>query len=139
MRKLLLATAASSTIPLDHERVDGEAFFITNDTPVYFWDFARTIWHAAGYDKGTESNWYLNRELGITFGYISEVLASILGKTPTLTRKAIIMSCMTRYYNINKAKRALHYQPLWSLKEGIDRGVNWFLEQDKAAAAPVKA
>jgi sterol-4alpha-carboxylate 3-dehydrogenase (decarboxylating) len=67
------------------------------------------------------------------------VLASILGKTPTLTRKAIIMSCMTRYYNINKAKRALHYQPLWSLKEGIDRGVNWFLEQDKAAAAPVKA
>ncbi|CAF3449037.1 unnamed protein product, partial [Fusarium graminearum] len=137
--QLLLATAASSTVPLDHERVDGEAFFITNDTPVYFWDFARTIWHAAGYDKGTEPNWYLNRELGITFGYISEVIASILGKTPTLTRKAIIMSCMTRYYNINKAKRALRYQPLWTLKEGIDRGVNWFLEQDKAAAAPIKA
>ncbi|KAF5249957.1 hypothetical protein FANTH_4757 [Fusarium anthophilum] len=133
--QLLLATAASPTIPLDHERVDGEAFFITNDTPVYFWDFARAIWRAAGYDKGTEGNWGLNREVGIAIGYISEVLANILGKTPTLTRKSIIMSCMTRYYNINKAKRALRYQPVWSLKEGIDRGVNWFLEQDKAAAA----
>jgi sterol-4alpha-carboxylate 3-dehydrogenase (decarboxylating) len=46
---------------------------------------------------------------------------------------------MTRYYNINKAKRALRYQPVWSLKEGIDRGVNWFLEQDKAAAAAAAA
>ncbi|KAF4961135.1 hypothetical protein FSARC_10257 [Fusarium sarcochroum] len=139
--QLLLVTAASPTIPLDHERVDGEAFFITNDTPVYFWDFARAIWRAAGYEKGTEANWTLNRELGITFASISEVFSSILRKTPTLTRKAIIMSCMTRYYNITKAKRALRYNPVWTLQEGIDRGVNWFLEQDKqaAAAATVKA
>ncbi|KAL9607770.1 MAG: hypothetical protein Q9167_007339, partial [Letrouitia subvulpina] len=36
------------TAPLDHERVDGEAFFITNAQPVYFWDFARAVWRAAG-------------------------------------------------------------------------------------------
>ncbi|KAF4986933.1 hypothetical protein FDECE_15691 [Fusarium decemcellulare] len=137
--QLLLVTAASPTIPLDHERVDGEAFFITNDEPVYFWDFARAIWRAAGNEKGKEGNWTLPRDLGIAFGFISEVLASIMGKDATLTRKAIIMSCMTRYYNITKAKRVLRYKPLWTLQEGINRGVDWFLEQDKLQAAAVKA
>ncbi|KAJ3519424.1 hypothetical protein NM208_g14130 [Fusarium decemcellulare] len=58
-----------------------------------------------------------------------------MGKDATLTRKAIIMSCMTRYYNITKAKRVLRYKPLWTLQEGINRGVDWFLEQDKLQAA----
>lgn len=137
--QLLLVTAASPTVPLDHERVDGEAFFITNDEPVYFWDFARAIWHAAGHDKGKEGTWTLPRELGIGLGFISEVFGSILGKTPTLTRKAIIMSSMTRYYNITKAKRVLRYKPLWTLQEGINRGVEWFAEQDRQQAAAAKA
>ncbi len=33
---------ALSTIPAD-QRVDGEAFLITNDEPVSFWDFARAL------------------------------------------------------------------------------------------------
>ncbi|RSL59834.1 hypothetical protein CEP54_007080 [Fusarium duplospermum] len=137
--QLLLVTAASPTVPLDHERVDGEAFFITNDEPVYFWDFARAIWHTAGYNKGKEGTWTLPRELGIGLGFISEVFGTILGKTPTLTRKAIIMSSMTRYYNITKAKRVLRYKPLWTLQEGINRGVEWFAEQDRQQAAAAKA
>jgi sterol-4alpha-carboxylate 3-dehydrogenase (decarboxylating) len=44
----LLATHAMAAVPLDTERVDGEAFFVTNDTPTYFWDFARAFWTAAG-------------------------------------------------------------------------------------------
>lgn len=135
----LLVSAASPTVPLDHERVDGEVFFVTNDAPVYFWDFTRAIWRAAGNPRGTQGNWTLPREVGITFGYISEVFASILGRTPTLTRKAIIFSSMTRYYNITKAKRVLRYKPLFTLQEGVTRGVNWFLEQEKQSAAPAKA
>jgi nucleoside-diphosphate-sugar epimerase len=44
----LLATLALRTMPLDTERVDGEAFFIGNGTPVYFWDFTRAVWIARG-------------------------------------------------------------------------------------------
>ncbi|KPM39489.1 hypothetical protein AK830_g7078 [Neonectria ditissima] len=137
--QLLLATAASTTAPLDHERVDGEAFLITNDSPVPFWDFARAVWRAAGNDQGTEKVWTLNRELGITFGYLSELFSHILGRTPTLTRKGIIYSSMTRYYNIAKAKRVLRYKPLWTLQEGVQRAVDYFLQQEKDAATPVKA
>ena len=41
----LLQTHTLATAPLDYEKVDGEAFFITNGQPVYFWDFARAVWH----------------------------------------------------------------------------------------------
>ena len=39
----LLQTYKLATAPLDYEKVDGEAFFVTNDEPVYFWDFARAV------------------------------------------------------------------------------------------------
>lgn len=89
------------------------------------------MWRAAGSDAGTEKVWTLNRSLGITFGYLSEVFSHVLGRKPTLTRKGIIYSSMTRYYNIGKAKRVLRYKPLYTLQEGIERGVRWFLEQEK--------
>lgn len=129
--RLLLATAASSIIPLSYERVDGEVFFITNDSPVYFWDFARAVWRAAGNDKGTEGVWQISQGWSIVLGSLSETFFGIIGKPPTFTKLRAVISTMTRYYNINKAKRVLRYEPLWTLQEGVDRGVGWFLEQDK--------
>ena len=43
----LLSAPPSSSIPVD-QRVDGEAFLITDDEPVRFWDFARALGAAAG-------------------------------------------------------------------------------------------
>ncbi|ROT37284.1 3-beta hydroxysteroid dehydrogenase/isomerase [Sodiomyces alkalinus F11] len=136
--RLLLVThrAGASSIPLDYERVDGEAFFVTNDSPVYFWDFARAVWRAAGSDKGTGHVWAMSKELGLVLGFCSEVFFHILGKPPTFTRQRCTYSCMTRYYNISKAKRVLGYQPIVSLDDGIKRGVRWFLEQEAAGLVP---
>ncbi|CCF41516.1 3-beta hydroxysteroid dehydrogenase/isomerase [Colletotrichum higginsianum] len=137
--RLLLATAASSTAPLDHEKVDGEAFLVTNDSPIYFWDFARAIWRAAGSDKGTSHVWAIPREIGLVLGFCSEVFFTIIGKPPIFNRQRNIYSCMTRYYNIGKAKRLLGYRPIVGLDEGIKRGVQWFLDQENAGKVSVKA
>ncbi|GAO15929.1 uncharacterized protein UV8b_02437 [Ustilaginoidea virens] len=131
----LLLTAKASVQPLDHERVDGEAFFITNDAPCYFWDFARAVWRAAGNQAGTEGVWTLGKGTSKVMGSLSEVAFGIVGKPPTFTRTRAVMSTMTRYYNITKAKSVLGYEPLWSLQDGVSRGVAWFLEQDKTAPA----
>ncbi|KAF3007224.1 erg26, C-3 sterol dehydrogenase [Neopestalotiopsis sp. 37M] len=137
--RALLLTVQAKTIPLDHERVDGEAFFITNGEPVYFWDFTRAIWRAAGSDKGTEHVWEMSRELGLVLGFLSEVAFGIMRKPPTFNRQRIIYSCMTRYYDISKAQRRLGYKPLVSLSEGVRRAVQWTLDQKQAkAAAAVK-
>ncbi|CAK7211218.1 erg26, C-3 sterol dehydrogenase [Sporothrix bragantina] len=132
--RALRVTAAASTAPLDHERVDGEAFFISNDSPIYFWDFTRTIWKYAGSKDGLDKVWVLPREVGMFFGLCSEVACFLLRKTPTFNRQRITYACMTRYYNISKAKQLLGYEPIVSLEEGIRRGVAWFEEQEKQKA-----
>ena len=43
----------SSSIPSER-RVDGETFIITNDEPMAFWDFARSLGAAAGYPTKAE-------------------------------------------------------------------------------------
>ncbi len=126
----LLMTYDAATAPLDHEKVDGEAFFITNDTPVYFWDFARTVWRAAGSPLKRNQMRVLPREVGLALGFLSEIFFGIIGKPATFNRQRIIYSCMTRYYDISKAKRRLGYKPLVPLEQGIKQSVQWFLEHE---------
>ncbi|KAI1466842.1 sterol-4-alpha-carboxylate 3-dehydrogenase [Daldinia caldariorum] len=127
----LLLTHAASTSPLNYEKVDGEAFIITNDSPVYFWDLMRAIWRAAGSQKGTEHVWVMSRDVGILLGYLSELFFALIRKPPVFTRQRIIFSTMTRYYDISKAKRRLGYRPLVSLSDGVAKTVKWYLEQEK--------
>ncbi|CZS89378.1 related to C-3 sterol dehydrogenase (C-4 decarboxylase) [Rhynchosporium agropyri] len=125
----LLQTSKLSTAPLDHEKIDGEAFFVTNDEPVYFWDFTRAVWKAAGSDKGTEHVWVIGKDTGMAIGALLEWAMWCLGRTPKLTRRQVRYSSMTRYYDCGKAKRRLGYKPLVGLQEGITRSVEWFEEQ----------
>lgn len=121
------------TIPLDHERVDGEAFFITNGEPVYFWDFARAVWHEAGDRVPLSSVWHLSADVAWTIGAILENLFWVLGKKPNLTRAQVRYSSMSKYHSIAKAKQRLGYEPLVGLEEGIKRGVGYIMEQEKKA------
>ncbi|CAI6098230.1 hypothetical protein V2G26_000800 [Clonostachys chloroleuca] len=130
----LIATSRAATAPLDHEKVDGEAFIITNDSPVYFWDFARAVYYASGDRSGTKGTWHMGKEIGYFFGVLSEIFASILGRTPTFTQLKVTMTTMTRFYNISKAKRVLKYEPLWTLQEGVDRGIQALIAERQAAA-----
>lgn len=130
--RALLATHVAATAPLDYEKVDGEAFIITNDSPIYFWDFTRLIWNAAGSPRGTEHVWTLPRELGIALGWAVETVCGLIGVSPTFNKQRIVYSTMTRYFNIEKAKRRLGYTPIISLEEGMRRSVKWTIEQDTA-------
>ncbi|TVY86879.1 Sterol-4-alpha-carboxylate 3-dehydrogenase, decarboxylating [Lachnellula willkommii] len=125
----LLATSRVSTAVLDHEKVDGEAFFITNCAPVYFWDFARAVWAHAGSEKGTEHVWVISRDVGLAIGGILEWVTWAVGRQSKLTRRQVKYSTMTRYYDCGKAQKRLGYKPLVGLNEGLRRGVQWFEEQ----------
>ncbi|TKA22529.1 hypothetical protein B0A50_08069 [Salinomyces thailandicus] len=124
----LLAThdreAAGSAAPLDHEKVDGEAFFITNDQPVYFFDFARMCWSAAGDRTQPSQVWSLSKDVGLLIATIMEWVFWLfrLGQ-PNLTRQQVKYTCMTRFYCVDKAKLRLGYRPVVGLQEGITRGV----------------
>ncbi|GAB7365920.1 hypothetical protein MBLNU230_g7248t1 [Neophaeotheca triangularis] len=116
--------SSGSGPPLDNERVDGEAFLITNDSPVYFFDFARLCWAAAGDKTDPAQVWVLSRDVAMFIGFLMEWIFWLfrMGK-PNLTMQQAQYTCMTRYFKIDKAKRRLGYRPVVKLEDGINRGV----------------
>ncbi|KAL6941219.1 erg26, C-3 sterol dehydrogenase [Hanseniaspora osmophila] len=110
----------------DSASVAGETFFITNDTPTYFWALARTVWKADGHvDK---KNIVLSKPVAIFAGYLSEFFSKILKKEPGLTPFRVKIVCAYRYHNIDKAKKLLGYSPKVDIEEGIRRTLLWMDE-----------
>lgn len=103
-------------------QVAGQAFFITNGEPMYFWDFARAVWTELGYDC---PSWTINipTSLGFVLGSLAEWATWLLGKEPGLTRGRIYYITTHRWFNIEKARRVLGYEPDVGVEEGIKRAV----------------
>ena len=118
--------------PQSSERVDGEAFFITNGEPLHFWDFAREVWRAAGDQSDAKDVFVLPKGLGLLIAALIEWIFWILflgQKEPSLTRKKIKFSCMTRTFRIEKAKSRLGYRCEVDIRQGIKKSVKWFEEK----------
>lgn len=102
--------------------VAGQAFFITNGEPMYFWDFARAVWTEMGHEC---PSWTINipMGLGMILGTLSEFVTRMLGKEPGFTRDRIYYVTAHRWFNIEKARRVLGYEPDVGIEEGIKRAV----------------
>ena len=132
--KALWQTHGMSIEPLDHERVDGEAFTITNDEPLPFWSFVHKIWRVAGWKGTPHDAWVIPRTPGLIIATMVEWLVFIftLGfREAQFKKEAVQYSTMRRTFNIDKAKNRLGYKPIVSLDEGIVRGAQWLLDQRK--------
>lgn len=129
----LMNTHAQSTPPSSDKRVDGEAFFITNDQPYKFWDFTRAVWAAAGHQVDPKDVWVIPKGLGLMIATLIEWIFWVifLGKRrPKLTRDKFVYSTLDRTYCIDKAKSRLGYRPEVEITEGIRRTLKW-LENEK--------
>ncbi|XBW36078.1 hypothetical protein QEN19_001653 [Hanseniaspora menglaensis] len=108
------------------ETVSGETYFVTNDTPTYFWALARTVWKADGHiDKKVI---VLQRSVAVLAGYLSEFFSKLLNKEPGLTPFRVKIVCAYRYHNITKAKELLGYTPNVGIEEGIKKTLEWMDE-----------
>ncbi|KAF8134019.1 3-beta hydroxysteroid dehydrogenase/isomerase family-domain-containing protein [Boletus edulis] len=120
------ALVVAPTSPL---QVAGQAFFITNGEPVYFWDFMRMIWLALdppteeGRKRAQRTPWVIPKAFGMVLGYLAETWAGLIGKEAGFTRYRVGYSCAMRYHNIEKARRVLGYEPEVGLEEGVRRMV----------------
>ncbi|KAF8067968.1 hypothetical protein FPV67DRAFT_1416543 [Lyophyllum atratum] len=116
--------AADKLSPSSNPPVAGEIFFITNDEPIPFWDFTNGVWERLDAihpgKRVKKKPIIIPRTLGIIMGAFSELMAWLLRQKPTFTRFSVIFSCTARWHNIDKAKRALGYEPKVSLAEGMD-------------------
>lgn len=128
----LMQTSKLSTAPLDTEKVDGESFFVTNDSPVYFWNFCRQVWKEAGDENALDISKaiVLGAQLAMFFATVAELILAPFGIKPNFNRISVRNSAMTRYFCINKAKERLGYQPIVTLEDGIRRGVREVVQRD---------
>lgn len=122
---LKLTEQWTMTQPLGSEtKVDGEVFIVTNDEPRYFWDFTRHTWELAGDQTRPYEIITIPRFPAMVIATLLEWVfwGLRLGEPPLSTTK-VRLSCMTRYFCIDKAKKRLRYAPLVSLDDALARGV----------------
>lgn len=133
--KALLAESASPDKEEEEDKamkVSGEAFFITDDAPLPFWDLPRKIWAAAGHPMSTDSKvWVIPTKWALRSATVLEwiVWAFSLGtKRPqTFSRQAVEYCCLTHTYCIEKAKKRLGYVARDKMEEGVMQAVTWVL------------
>ncbi|KAI6144754.1 3-beta hydroxysteroid dehydrogenase/isomerase family-domain-containing protein [Pisolithus tinctorius] len=129
------ALAAAEKDPL---RVDGQAFFITNGEPVYFWDFTRYVWMAldppalegSKNQRAEKKIFKIPRAFGMALGFLSECWSYLIGKEPLFTRFRVSYTCAQRYHCIERARRVLGYVPEVGLEEGVRRMVEAFKKEN---------
>lgn len=106
--------------------VAGEAFFITNGQPIPFWDFPRALWAGMGHVMPESKVWKLSKDTGLSLAGWAETFGWLTGREVQFTKYKVTYSASSRYYNIEKARRALGYSPIISVEEGIRRSVEWW-------------
>ena len=108
--------------------IGGEAFTITNDQPVFFWDYPKALYDGLGLKNTQQIR--LSTSLAYALGALMDTMAWLMSpwKTlhPTLTRFRVQVISGNRYYDISKAKQLLGYRPIVSYEEAIERTVAYW-------------
>lgn len=124
---LLIAHESDGNQPVEEaNRVDGEAFLVSNDQPVRFWTFARQVGAAAGYGIDDKDVRVIPRWVAMTMAFVAEWSTWVLSlgrRKAAWTRFGIRYSTLNHFHCIDKAKQRLKYQPMIDLEEGIRRSV----------------
>lgn len=120
--------------PPSERRVDGQAFIITNDEPVLFWDFNRAVAASVGMPVRQEDIKivpYWVAMLAATLSEWSTWIFSFGKRQAPITREAVHLSTITRTLKCDKAKRILGYKPKVGVYEGLEECSKWFVEEAK--------
>ncbi|KAI9306543.1 3-beta hydroxysteroid dehydrogenase/isomerase family-domain-containing protein [Cunninghamella echinulata] len=126
---------AAEKLALDHHNspVGGQAFNLTNGTPVPFWDFASKVWYEYGMHMPKSKKIILSYNASMIIAAISESIynfKALFWDKSTLkegmTRSRIKQAMSSRYFNIDKARTLLGYEPQVDLEEGIKLSIEYY-------------
>ncbi|PVI08699.1 C-3 sterol dehydrogenase/C-4 decarboxylase [Periconia macrospinosa] len=127
---ILLKTSPSSPPPPADQRVDGEAFVVTNDSPWPFWNFGRAVSAAVGRPISPKDIRVVPSWLFYIFAVFAEWgvwMVSLGQRESHLNRKMVRYFSMTRTFDITKAKERLGYRPRIGTEDAIKKSVEHFL------------
>lgn len=95
----------------------GQAFFISNQEPVYFWDFLAFVWAQFGHVP--TSRVHIPMGLAWIVAAVLEFVTWLTGGANTLDRGSVKDGVRTHFSNNGKARQILGYKPKVGLAEGV--------------------
>ncbi|ETI26526.1 hypothetical protein G647_03303 [Cladophialophora carrionii CBS 160.54] len=116
---------------LDFEKVDGEAFNVTNNSPAYFWDSSHYLYSRYGRDLDRSRMTVLPTWFAYYIGAAAEVFNWMTGRKGKFNRQTLKYATINRYYNCEKLMERTGYVPIVPLDEGFARSVKWFKEDEE--------
>ena len=117
--------------PLDMERVDGEAFNVTNGEPAYFWDTSRFLFSRYGRVVDVTRVWTLPESWAVAAGFGSEIFSWLTGRKSRYNRQTAKFACMVRYFSSDKLTDRTGYRPIVHIDEGLERCVKFFKQNEE--------
>lgn len=131
--KALIASSSHSQSRSAEERVDGEAFFLTDGQPLPWYTFARKIWYVAGDRTEKQDIRLVAFWLVIVTAWMNEIFYFMF--TLGMKRPAVGANDMTElkrgtWFDISKSKQRLGYMPQGA-EEGLRRGTEGAIYEEE--------
>ncbi len=100
----------------------GQKYNITNGQPVLLNDFVEQLLSRLGHAVRRRRMPY---HLAYAAAWIAEMGGCLRGREPALTRYGVGVLRYSQTFSIEKAVKELHYNPEFTVEEGVDRYVSW--------------
>jgi sterol-4alpha-carboxylate 3-dehydrogenase (decarboxylating) len=112
------------------ERVEGDAFFVTDDDSYTFWETNRLIAKFAGYPVEPEDIRKIPYPIVLGIVWILSWIYWIIsfGQEMAFSTRIVRMFARERTFCIKKIKTRLGYRPRYTTAKGMKRSVVWYLE-----------
>jgi sterol-4alpha-carboxylate 3-dehydrogenase (decarboxylating) len=124
--------AIENLLPTGPQTAAGQAFFITNQEPAYFWDFLVYVWAQFGHVPRYRV--YIPTALAVVIAALLEIITWLTGTPATLHRGSIKDAIRVHYADNRKAISVLGYRPIVGLAEGVRRSCEGYKRQLAAKA-----
>ncbi|OAL43433.1 C-3 sterol dehydrogenase/C-4 decarboxylase family protein [Pyrenochaeta sp. DS3sAY3a] len=136
----LLAANEGEAVSND-KRVQGEAFFVTDDDSYSFPAYTRLVARFAGHPVDPSEVRTIPFWLILSLVYAAGCVYWVVtfGKEMAFSTKVVRTLAQERTFYIEKAKTRLGYKPRFTTAEGTKRAVEWFIEHESKWKAEKKS
>jgi len=110
----------------------GQAFIITNDEPIGFWDFFGKVAEGMKCKKPSINlPYWLIYYISALVQLIVLILKPLVHIKVTLIPSRVSLAATHHYYNCTKAKRILSYTPIINLEDSIQQTLQYYSKANK--------
>ena len=130
---ILLAKALVREPAGNKYKVDGEAFNVTDDSPMPFWDFFRGFFSATGVHQRPDRVLKIPTWVVFVLAWLTEWIFWIVFRGQRRPQRLMVFKIefltRTRTWSVEKAKERLGWRPRFTTDEGTRRGAAWALKK----------